>query len=264
MRSMSVFVVMAFCGAMLCAQTPVIVQGGVLNGASFSKTDAGVAPGSLVSIFGTDLAPQVAQNDTTPLSTQLANVSVTFNGIIAGLDFVAGGQINAQVPWDVLPPGVTQGQASVVVTRNGVPSNPVAVNIVPTAPGIFAVNAIWAIAINPDGSLAAPDGAIPGFPTRPAHPGDPLIILATGLGAVTPAVANGADSLDTLRTTNALPTVLVGGITSPLGFSGLSPQFPGVNQLNISVPNASPTGTVPLQIQMGTFTSTDQVKIAVQ
>src|SRR5437879_12017679 len=82
-------------GAAFC-QTPVIADGGVLNGASFDKTPgASLAPGSLVSIFGSNLAAQLQANDTVPLSTSLAdNVSVTFNGITAGLYFVSSGQVN--------------------------------------------------------------------------------------------------------------------------------------------------------------------------
>ena len=47
---------LAFVGTAFC-QTPVISDGGVLNAASFDKTPgAPLAPGSLVSIFGSNLA----------------------------------------------------------------------------------------------------------------------------------------------------------------------------------------------------------------
>ena len=96
--------------------------------------------------------------------------------------------------------------------------------------------------------------------------GDPggLIILATGLGPVTPTVANGADSTDALRTTVTTPVVLVGGVPAQVVFSGLSPNFVGVNQINVMLPAGTPTGDqVSLQIQMGGQTSTNQVTIAV-
>src|SRR5579864_1021792 len=165
------------------AQTPVIAPGGILNGASFDKTaGAPVGPGSLVSIFGTNLTGSMTLNDTVPLSTQLANVSVTFNGIPAGLDGVFPGspdQINAQVPWDVLANGATTGTAQVVVTNNGTSSSMQLVNI-GAAPGIFSFppGAGYAIAINADGSLAAPVGQIPGISTHPAKVGDVLIVYA--------------------------------------------------------------------------------------
>src|SRR5215469_6798333 len=100
--------------------------GGVVNGASFVKGQA-VAPGSLISIFGTDLATGVAAADSIPLSNSLGGVSVKFvNGgtsIAAPLLYVQSNQINAQVPWDLLPGGVSS-QVNVVVTNNGATSAP--------------------------------------------------------------------------------------------------------------------------------------------
>src|SRR5438132_579480 len=181
------------------SQTPSVTPGGVINAASGAAVTDPVAPGSLVSIFGSNLASGLAQADSIPLSTSLNNVSVTFNNIPAPLLFVSGGQINAQLPWNVLGSGTT-GTANVVVTRSGQPSAAQSVPIGPFSPGIFAVNNI-AIAINPDGTVAAAAGAIPGLNTRPAKIGDPggLVILCTGLGSVDSAPANGAASLDKLR-----------------------------------------------------------------
>lgn len=260
----SIFVLTLAAVAMY-AQTPAVVPGGVLNGASFTKGQ-GVAPGSLVSIFGSELSAGLTQNDTVPLSKSLSNVSVTFNNIPAGLYFVSPGQINAQIPWDVLPAGTTSGSLNVVVTRNGVASQPQLLDVVPVAPGIFYLPEAggWAIAINSDGSLAAPANAIPGIATHPAGAGDGIAILATGLGAVDSTIANGANSLDKLRNTVVKPVVLVAGVSAPLAFSGLSPQFPGVNQVNFAVPSGIAAGTVPLQLQAGGITTTDAVKIAVR
>jgi uncharacterized protein (TIGR03437 family) len=255
-------------GAAFC-QTPVIADGGVLNGASFDKTaGAPLAPGALVSIFGSNLAAQLQANDTVPLSTSLAdNVSVTFNGITAGLDFVSSGQINAQLPWNVLPAGANSGTATVVVNRNGTASATVLVNV-GLAPGIFSFppGAGYAIAINADGSLAAPAGAIPGIATHPAKAGDVMIVYATGLGPVDSPIDNGANSLDKLRNTIVKPTVLIGGQSATVLFSGLTPQFPGVNQLNVQVPaGVQPGDKVPLQIQVnGGAPTTASVVIAVQ
>jgi uncharacterized protein (TIGR03437 family) len=223
-----------------------------------------VSPGSLVSIYGTNLAAGLAQADSIPLATSLNNVSVTFNGVAAPLLFVSGGQINAQLPWNVLSSGTT-GTANVVVTRNNQPSAPQSLQVGPFSPGIFAINNI-AVAINPDGSIAAPAGAIPGITTKPAKIGDPggLVILCTGLGAVDSPVANGAASLDKLRNATTIPTVLIGGKAAQVVFAGLSPQFVGVNQINVAVPDGTPTGNaVSLQISLGGVTTSASVTIAV-
>jgi hypothetical protein len=57
------------------AQTPAVSSGGVVNAASFAQGQA-VVPGSLVSIFGTNLAAGLAQADSIPLSNSLNGASV--------------------------------------------------------------------------------------------------------------------------------------------------------------------------------------------
>ncbi|HXK03858.1 MAG TPA: hypothetical protein VMS37_15760, partial [Verrucomicrobiae bacterium] len=56
-------------------------------------------------------------------------------------------------------------------------------------------------------------------------------------------------------------------MTNPPGsaiFAGLSPQFVGVNQINVSLPPGTPAGnSVSLQIQMGGVTTSSAVTIAV-
>jgi uncharacterized protein (TIGR03437 family) len=248
-------------GAAAFAQNPSVSAGGVVNAANGLGT---VAPGSLVSIFGGNLAGGLAQADSIPLATSLSNVSVTFNGIPAPLLFVSSGQINAQLPWNVLSSG-NSGTANVVVTNNKQASTAQTLQVGPFSPGIFAVGNI-AVAINSDGSLAAPANAIPGIATHPAKIGDPngLVILCTGLGAVTPAPVSGAASLDVLRTAVTTPTVLIGGQAAQVFFAGLSPQFVGVNQINLTIPAGTPTGNaVPIQISVGGITTSATITIAV-
>jgi uncharacterized protein (TIGR03437 family) len=252
------------------AQTPVVASGGVLNAASFTKGQA-VTPGSLVSIFGSNLASSLAQADSIPLATSLGNVSVSFNNIAAPLLFVNhdaanGDQINAQLPWSV----PQSGSVNVVVTRNGQASLPVSVPVGPVSPGIFAVNFGTGNAIaygNSDGILAAAPGSIPPLNTHPAKIGDPttLVILATGLGAVEPPVVTGSGVTDgQLHKTVTTPQVLVGNVQAQVVFAGMTPQFVGVYQINIIIQPGTPTGDkIPLQISMGGVTTTNQVTIAV-
>lgn len=260
--------------AMSCiafAQPPSVFDGGVLNGASFVKGQA-VTVGSLVSIFGSNLASGLAQADSIPLSTNLGGVTVKFvNGSTttnAPLLFVASGQINAQVPWNLVPGGATQN-VNVVVTTNGTDSAPSQFTVGPFSPGIFATGPpdFRAIAQNVDGTLAQPAGSIPGLTTHSVKIGDAIIIYATGLGQLNPndtPPADGGIPQAGLVHTLTTPTVLVGGISAQVLFSGLQPQFVGVNQVNIIIPATAPTGDkVPLQIQVGGITSPDTVTIGV-
>ena len=185
---------------------------------------------------------------------------MTIGGFPAPLLFVGPKQINLQVPWDVS--GTT---ADVVVTVNGTPLAPYPASIAASSPAVFTTQSGTgqAIAINPDGSLAGAEGYIPGTLTHPAKAGDPLVILATGLGPVTPTVADGANSEDTQRNTVSTPTILIGGTPAQVLFSGLSPQFVGIYQINVTVPQVT-AGVVPLQISMGVVVSSNQVTIAVE
>jgi uncharacterized protein (TIGR03437 family) len=250
-------------------QTPAIAPGGIVNGASFSTGP--VAPGSIASIFGTNLSSSLQSASTVPLSTTLGDVSVTVNGVAAPLYFTAPdqpgtpgtSQINVQIPYEALPANAPTATMNVIVNRASGVSQPVSITVSTVAPGVFAANG-HAIAINTDGTLASAPNSIPGLTTHAAAPGDVLVVYATGLGAVTPPVANGANSIDTLRRTNVTPVVTIGGVAAQVLFSGLTPQFTGVNQINVIVPAGAPVGAaVPLQVQAGSVTTSNQVTIAV-
>jgi uncharacterized protein (TIGR03437 family) len=283
-KSSLFFVVVALaCQFTANAQAPVVEPNRIYNAASFA-TGEPVAPGSLVAIFGSNIAFTNTTASSVPLSTSLANVNVLFNNIAAPIhgvydDAVNGDQVTVQVPWDVmpaLPPGTT-GTAQVVVVREGVRSAPQNVQLAVAAPGIFAVTlrdgAVVGTGVgqaiaygNSDGIIAAPAGAITGLTTQPAKINDPLTlqILVTGLGPVTPEVPAGTPPpAGTVSRTVTTPTVLVGGVPAQVVFSGLSP-YVGVYQLNIIIASNTPTGSaVPLQIEMNGYRSSDRVTIAV-
>src|SRR5260370_26987651 len=130
-------------------------------------------------------------------------------------------------------------------------STAVTVGVAPVSPGIFSIGTL-AAAQNVDGTLAQPPGSIPGRATHPAKIGDTIIIYATGLGAVDSPIADGdIPPAGKLVNTLTVPLVLVGGVFAHVSFSGMSPQFVGVNQLNVEIPNTAPGNSVALQIQVG-------------
>jgi uncharacterized protein (TIGR03437 family) len=99
-----------------------------------------IAPGTLISIYGTGLSTQSASADLTQayLPTTLGGSSVFIDGIAAPLLFVSPTQINAQMPFE------TRDRASVsvyVVSGSGASqtvTNAVGSPIVAQNPGIFA------------------------------------------------------------------------------------------------------------------------------
>ena len=143
-----------------------------------------------------------------------------------------------------------------MLTVNGSPSPAVQASIVAGAPGIFTIPATGlgnAILVNlSDYSVAAPSGSLPGFTTHPIARGQAYFYV-NGLGAMTPAIADGSGTCTAasgLCNANATPTVFVGGISAQVNFAGQAPAYPGVNQVNIIVPQNAPTGnSVSLVVQ---------------
>ena len=252
--------------ALARAQTPTVNAGGVVNAASYGV--GGVAPGSIISIFGTNLAGQPASAGSIPLPTSLGTVrSITFNGVSAAIYYVSSYQINAQLPWNVLPSGSSSGTVNVVVTTNAGSSAAQSVPVVPALPGIFTAssNGIGqAIATDSvDGAFAAPAGSVRSL-ARPIAIGRYLIIWCTGLGAVDAPIANGGNTGGKIVNTLLKPVVLIGGVQASLVYSILSPQYVGEYQVAVQVAPGTPTGNaVPLQIQMNGITTADDVTIAV-
>ena len=127
----------------LAAAAPVIAA--VTNAASFAA-DA-ISPGSLVSLFGSHLAPVTWSAGSTPLPLSLVDTSVTVNGVVAPLLFVSANQINVQVPYEV-----PAGSATVVVRSEGLSSAPFTIAVLHAFPGLFSNGQGLAAAINDDGS----------------------------------------------------------------------------------------------------------------
>ncbi len=187
-----------------------------MNGASFALAPAPVAPGSIATIFGANLAKDILFPTGLPLPTVLGGTCVTFDGVPAPLFFASPGQLNVQVPWEVS--GRTTVQAAVGTTP--LFSLPVTVNLAPQAPGIFTISGdgqgAGAILHASDFSLVTA--------SNPARIGEIVSIYCTGLGPVTNPPDNGAPAFgDPLSVTTAPPSATVGGRPATVNFSGLAP-----------------------------------------
>jgi uncharacterized protein (TIGR03437 family) len=101
---------------------------------------ASIAPGTIVSIMGSNLSANTASADLSQraLPTTLGGTEVYFNGIQAPLYYVSPTQINAQVPWELNDTtSINAFVRSVMPDGSVVNTTPVAVTIVPANPGIF-------------------------------------------------------------------------------------------------------------------------------
>ena len=245
---------------------PTFPPNSMVNGASFrAATDlnGAVAPGAIVSAFGTSLADATSIAATVPLPTTLGTTSITFNGVLAPLFTTATGQINVQVPWEV-----GTGAASVQVRKSGQVSTAQNVQIASVSPGIFTVNqqgtGQGAILISNSPIFAAPANSVPGQTSRPAARNEFISIFCTGLGDVTNRPASGnRSSGGGLSVTLTTPTVLIGGVSVNPAFSGLT-NFVGLYQVDVQIPANAPSGNaVPVGISMGGVSS-NTATIAIQ
>ena len=214
--------------------TPAISDGGVVNAANFT---ARISPGALATVFGSGFGASTIQPDL-PLPTIAGGVSVTVNGKAAPILFLSPGQINFQVPWST----PTTGSVPVVVNVGTLPSNSVSVPAATAAPGLFTLSTGAAIVQNfPDFSL--------NDPTNPIKAGGTIIAYLTGSGPVSPTVSDGAITpSDKLVSSTAAATAKIGDATAVVTFTGLTPGFVGLAQMNITVPASLTPGVYPLAI----------------
>jgi uncharacterized protein (TIGR03437 family) len=206
---------------------------GLRNAASF---DAAIAPGALVSLFGTRLSFGEQEVTSLPLPNGLNAVSVKVNGTLAPLLFTGPTQINLLLPENLQP-----GQAGIIVSNTGSESVSFTATIADTAPGIFTMEKSGqgqgAILIAGTGLIAR---ATPDTSSRAARRGDVVEIYCTGLGRT---VEN---------RTQIAPSVTIGGVQAEVLFSGLTPGFAGLYQVNARVPSSTNVGpSVPVILQAG-------------
>jgi uncharacterized protein (TIGR03437 family) len=99
--------------------------------------------------------------------------------------------------------------------------------------------------------------------SNPLRPNEVAVVYLTGGGDVTPiAVAGQPASATILSETNAQPTVDIGGVSADILYSGLTPGFVGLYQINFRLPGFVPRGLeVPLTITMGANSTTVNVRI---
>lgn len=210
-----------------------------------------IAPGGLISVYGSQLSPVNMASSEIPLPTALANSCLSVNGLAVPILYVSANQVNAQMPYQAI------GDVTLILRTPGGQSDNYNLVVQPNAPSVFTASVgpdtnISTVVRNDDNQLVTP--------SHPIHrkSNTALVIYLTGLGPTTPAVATGMPAPSTpLAVSNILPTVTLGGVNLPVLFSGLAPGMVGVNQINVSVPFDVPDGmSVPLIISQGSISTT--------
>lgn len=216
---------------------PQLQQGAIVNAASFAvdgSPGSGIARGSLFTLFGVDIGPaQAVQANSFPLPLDLGGVSIKIsaagNQYDAVVLFANSSQVSA-----ILPSAVPAGQASLVLTYNGQPSNSIPFQVVNRQAGVFSRTQNGsgiAVLQNYTSPASQPVNTL----NQSAKPGQVVILWGTGLGAS----LNG-DDRNAPQTGNVTPLdqlkVYVGGKEAVVEYAGRSGCCSGVDQINFRVP----------------------------
>jgi uncharacterized protein (TIGR03437 family) len=237
---------------------PTVSVGGVVDNAAFGVGKP-VAAGSIAAIFGTQFITDPIFASSVPLPTTLSGVQVLINGTPVPLFYVLPTQIAIQVPF-----GLTAGQMTVQVVRNGQAGNIVSAQVDPIAPRLYALTGLpaapdsspYGLVINAsDNTLALPSNL--GVPAHPAKRGDVITIYAQGIGPVSPTVSTGAGAPAAeplARSANPVTIYFGGGflgsaVATP-DYAGLAPTFVGLYQINVTIPMDAPIGNVPVMVNL--------------
>lgn len=250
----------------LPANTPVITNGGVLGPPDYGAFIA-FAPGIFVAIYGNNLASQTASwntlfnGNTAPQA--VGGTEVTVNGQPAYIQYVSSTQVNILLP-STVPLGV---QSLVVKTAGGSsPTYQMVVNQLEPAflaPASFKIGGTqYVVAVFEDGTYVLPTGAIAGLTSRPANPGETILLFGLGFGPVTQNIPAGQLAPPLTNLTNTF-TASIGGVPATVTYAGLAPTFAGLYQFDIVVPQL-PAGTVPFTFTLGGVGGTQTLNLAVQ
>jgi uncharacterized protein (TIGR03437 family) len=240
------------------ASAPTLSAQGLVNAASYQGGN--VAPGELVTLFGTGLGPSTLQKPIVSaagvVDTIAGGTRVLFDGIAAPMIYSTAGQISAVVPFAV------QGQTQVQVEYNGVRSTAITIPVVAATPAIFTADSSG----KGQGAILNQDFSVNGA-SNPATVNSVIAIYLTGAGAMQTAVADGTiakGALNLAQSQNV--TVHIGGIAVKPLYAGAAPGIvEGVAQIDAVIPAGVTTGNaVPVDVAIGGVTGPAGVTVAIR
>ncbi len=209
---------------------PEIAGAGVRNGVGETPT-AAVAPGSIISIFGANLAPTTEIGRANPLTQAIAGVTVHVAGSILPLFFVSPEQINAQLPYDL--PLETQ---TLTIKSKAMPDVSAAFEVARNAPGLMTSmqnGRALLVASRAEGNAVDSNDPLKG--------GELVNIFGTGFGPhrISPPEGFGVSEVDAYRITDPVQ-VLIGEHTIVPDYVGSAAAGPGVVVVRFRMPAGLP------------------------
>jgi len=229
----------------------------IVNGAD--NQSGQFAANTIATIYGTNLAystAAISENDISagllPIVLGSSETQVFINNYPANLYYVSPGQINF-----LIPPNVTGTSMAVRVTVDALVGPTISFPLGAAAPGLFQLDASNAVATFADGSVVTPQS--------PAQPGDVVVLWATGLGATDPNPLYGRVPTEAAPVTATNLAILLDGVPvapGAIAYAGLAAGFPGLYQINLTLPAS--TGTNPeIRVQLDGAISIPNVHLPV-
>jgi uncharacterized protein (TIGR03437 family) len=230
----------AFLGSSLGAEgsrrvsAPTYSATSIVNSAS--NQTGPVAPNTIVSLYGTDLATvtrAITADDLRPgqiLPTTLIDtgVRVLVGRLSANIYFVSPTQINFLIPASLIA-----GPVDIQTGLDGRFGPSVKVNLSTAAPALFQGDSNFVVGTRPDGSVITND--------KPIRPSEIVVLYATGLGIADPNLPDGQlPKMAAVIQRVSEFRVQIGGITLPrssVQYVGLTPGFAGLYQVNLKIPD---------------------------
>jgi uncharacterized protein (TIGR03437 family) len=223
-----------------------------------------ISPGENIVLYGTGLGPATltmspVSNNT--LSSNVAQTQVFFDGVAAPIYYVSATQTSVFVPYGIAGRTSTQ----IVVSYQGVQSNPISQTVASAVPGVYTANSSGsgpAAALNYDlkGTYLGVNSA-----NNPAVKGNVVALYLTGEGVTNAPAGIDGMLVNTLYTPVLPVTATVAGQPATVSYKGSAPgSIYGVMQVNIQIPATAPSGPATLLVNVGGSSSQSSVTIAIQ
>lgn len=231
----------------------------VMNAAS--QIPGAVAPGEIISIYGTNLGPATGAGgviSNNSLETTISGVQVTFGNIAAPLLYVSATQINAIVPFEL----AGQLQTHMEVSNNGAVSAALDLAVAAAAPALFTLTENG----SGQGAIINATGGVNGA-SNPAPQGSIIVLYATGGGETSPAGVTGNITPSDGTGLKTVPgvSVTVAGLTCKVWYAGSAPGFvEGALQINAQLPPHVPSGAQPVVLTVDGASSQAGTTVVVQ
>jgi uncharacterized protein (TIGR03437 family) len=112
-------------------------------------------------------------------------------------------------------------------------------------------------------AFALPVGAVAGVTSRPAKPGETVVMYGLGFGDVTPPVPTGLIAPTEATILNLPLQILFGQTAAKVSYMGLVAGLVSLYQFNVEIPQIADNDAVPLTFALGGVPGAQTLHIAV-